>query len=80
MRNEAEDWVLRHLRELRRDPGVIDVTLREYIQPFYLWDRCPHIGRLREEGKSISESYAAKQSRRMETYLCTDWWVKYGNR
>ena len=51
-------------------PG--NVTLKKYIEPFFIWDRCPHIARLREEGKSISESYATKQRRRMETYLCTD--------
>ena len=57
-------------REKRPSPG--DLALRKYIQSFFIWDRCPHVTRLREEGKTISEGYVIKQRRRMETYLCTD--------
>ena len=72
LRTKAEEWVIKHLQELEMGPLPGNVTLKKYIEPFFIWDRCPHIARLREEGKSISESYATKQRRRMETYLCTD--------
>jgi integrase len=72
MRNHAEEYVMKHLRELGKESESIDVALREYIEPFFRWDRCPHITRLREEGKSISEGYAHKQRRRMETYVYGD--------
>ena len=81
LRSHAEDWIvnkhnlmpkLKSRQNGEKGPLPGDVTLREYIEPFFLWDRCPHITRLREEGKTISEGYATKQRRRMETYLCTD--------
>lgn len=77
--NHAEAWVISKLKlntepsyrvEDEASPG--DVTLREYIEPFFDWERCPHVIRLREEGKSISEGYAKKQRRRKETYICDD--------
>ena len=75
-RSHAEDWIvgkhklLPELAEEETGPGA--VTLREYLQPFFDWNRCPHAMRLREEGKSFSESYAKKQRRRKETYIYGD--------
>ena len=80
-RGRAEAWVLNayspipELKPLQNNaegPLPSDLILREYLVPFFLWDRCPHVTRLREEGKAISEGYVKKQRRRMETYLCTD--------
>ena len=37
----------------------------QYAAPFFIWDRCLHIRRLREEGKSfthrLSDPFAAKR-------------------
>jgi integrase len=80
-RNHAETWVVnKHnlilepkLAESTSErPSRAEIALREYIDQFFLWDRCPHVTRLREEGKAISEGYVTKQRRRMETYLCSD--------
>jgi len=51
-------------------PGRI--TLGEYIKPYFKWDECPHVRRLRTEGKSISPRYAKDQRRRLEMYLLDD--------
>ena len=47
-------------------PGRI--TLGEYLEPYFVWDKCPHVRRLRTEGKSISQQYAHAQRRRIEMY------------
>jgi integrase len=72
LRSHAEEWVIKRLQELEKRATPADVTLREFIEPFFDWDRCPHATRLREEGKSISQGYATKQRRRKETYICSD--------
>ena len=54
------------LPEIER-PGRI--TLGDFLGPFFVWDSCPHIRRLRVEGKSISPRYAKDQRRRIEMYL-----------
>ena len=78
-RSRAETWVIAKLKlvveEDQQDNNETagrSVTLLEYIEPFFIWDLCPHVTRLREEGKSISESYVHKQRRRMETYVRSD--------
>jgi integrase len=57
------------LPELER-PGRI--SLGQYLEPYFVWDLCPHIRRLRTEGKSISPQYAHAQRRRIEMYLQGD--------
>jgi integrase len=77
--NHAEAWVISKLK-LNAEPSFYvedelspdDIPLREYIEPFFDWDRCPHGTRLREEGKSFSERYAENQRRRKERYICDD--------
>ena len=48
------------------------ITLGEYLQPYFVWGKCPHVRRLRIEGKSISQQYAHAQRRRIEMYLIGD--------
>ena len=80
-RSHAEDWIVNKHNLIPQPkprqnsvegPSPVDVNLLEYLQPFFLWNHCPHVTRLREEGKAISEGYVKKQRRRMETYLCSD--------
>ena len=37
------------LPKLKQSP----LTLREYAEPFFQWEQCPHVQRLLNEGKSI---------------------------
>ena len=47
-------------------------TLGEYLEPFFDWNRGPHIRRLRTERKSISPTYAKVQRRRIQMYILGD--------
>ena len=51
-------------------PG--SVTLGKYIDPYFVWDKCPHIRRLLTEGKSILPRYAKDQRRRIKMYILGD--------
>lgn len=76
LRSSAEDWIVNRHRLMpepeAEESGASSMTLGQYIEPFFDWNRCSHITRLREEGKSISEGYAKKQRRRKETYVHGD--------
>ena len=48
------------------------MTLGEYIEPFFDWDRCPHIRRLLDERKNITKRHAYNQRRWLEKYILTD--------
>jgi integrase len=47
-------------------------VLPRYVEPFFVWDRCPHIRRLREEGKSITRRHAKIQRIRLEKHVLPD--------
>ena len=51
---------------------VLLKSFRDYAEPFFDWDRCPHVRRLREVGKSITERYARFQRSRLQTYIFPD--------
>ena len=47
-------------------------TLREYAEPYFVWETCPHVRRLLGEGKNI-ERYHVKNVRRMiKNHVFTD--------
>lgn len=47
-------------------------SLRDYLQPFFVWDQCPHIARMLADGKRYTESFATQQRRRIEMHVFTD--------
>ena len=47
-------------------------SLRKYLEPYYQWDRCPHIARLRAEKKQISEQHAKHQRALINKYILED--------
>jgi len=47
-------------------------SFRRYAEPFFVWDRYPHIRRLREEGKSITRRHAKIQRIRLEKHILPD--------
>ena len=67
-KREAIDFVEAEVLSRTAQP----VTLGDYLAPFFVWDECPHIRRLRTEGKSISPRYAKDQRRRIENYILGD--------
>ena len=46
--------------------------LKEYSADFFVWDRCPHCRKLREEGRQITKRHAYNQRLLLEKYLLTD--------
>ncbi len=57
---------------VREDQELSGATLREVAADYYLWDRCPHIRRLRDENKLISRLRAQSSRRALELYVFTD--------
>lgn len=64
---EAEE--LKKAEPLKRPGGP---SLGEYLQPFFVWERCPHVARLRGEGKRISKQHAKHQRSLIDRYILTD--------
>jgi hypothetical protein len=47
-------------------------TFREHAGPYFNWERCPHIRRLREEGKSVTRRHARIQHQQLEKHTLSD--------
>ena len=68
IKSEAIEFVEAEIERRKENP----ITLGEFLGPYFVWGKCPHIRRLRVEGKSISPRYAKDQRRRLEMYLFDD--------
>lgn len=44
-------------------------TVASYAQSFFIWDHCPHVQRLLDEGKSITRRYVREQRINLEAHL-----------
>ncbi|MCF7914717.1 MAG: site-specific integrase [Spirochaetaceae bacterium] len=49
-----------------------NLTLKEYASPFFIWDKCPHLRRLRDEKKSVTKYHAKNERNRIENHLLKD--------
>lgn len=49
--------------------GKENPLFRDYAEPYFDWDRCPHATRLIAEGKNISERYCRNNRRLLEKYI-----------
>ena len=47
-------------------------TLREYAEPYFVWETCPHVRRLLGEGKSIEHRHVSNMRRMIQNHLFTD--------
>ena len=52
----------------RNIAGKSNPLFKDYADPFFDWDRCPHATRLRAEGKHIGERYCSNERK---------WLIKY---
>jgi integrase len=66
-RRAAERWCLAQIRRGKQVGG--SATLRQYIEPFFIWDTCPHVRRLTDEGKSITKRYVKEQRRLIDNHI-----------
>jgi integrase len=72
-RRDAENFV-KDLLAADRYPNVPakHLSFRKYAAPFFIWERCPHVRRLREEGKSITRRHATIQRQRLKKHIFKD--------
>ena len=63
---------LKDLMQIKRHRNQRHLSFRRYAEPFFDWDRCPHIRRLREEGKSITRRHARIQRQRLKRHILSD--------
>jgi integrase len=71
-RGKAEAYVIELLRSTEGHSRQRHLSFRRYAEPFFLWDRCPHIRRLQEEGKSFTRRHAKIQRQRLENHVLSD--------
>jgi len=73
-RTDAENWVTERLKswEPPTAPDPKRKTLREFIDPYFVWDRCPRIAERRADGKRISRQHADRQRAVIESHILTD--------
>jgi integrase len=71
---DAERYVLEAIESLKRLDGrrKAEKTLREYASPYMDYNRCPHVARLREEGKSITRNHVRNQKYTLDRHILTD--------
>ena len=43
-----------------------------YAAPFFIWEKCPHVRRLVDEGKEITRRWADQQRGWLEKYVIGD--------
>ena len=58
-RTEAENFVNKLLQK-QGFSQTIETTFHEYAKIFFDWVQCPHVRRLRDEGKSITKPIDAR--------------------
>ena len=70
-RSAAENYVVEIINYKRASVSCY-YTFRQYAEPFFDWECCPHIRRLREEGKSITRRHAKIQHQRLRKHILPD--------
>ena len=63
VRAEAEKWIERHA------PKGDDTTLGTYLEPYYVWDRCPLVAYRTKHRGSMGIEHARAQRSRLDRYV-----------
>lgn len=68
-RQEAESWAkIQYDNRYENEGGA--VSFGEYAEPFYDWERCPRIARLRvDDSRAVSERHANNERNRLLNHL-----------
>jgi integrase len=69
LKHEAVDFVEKELANSRTND---DKTLAEFLEPYYVWGRCPHVSRLVGEKKRVGEQHVRHQRALIAKYVLTD--------
>jgi hypothetical protein len=54
------------------DTPPVNGSLRQYLEPFYKWDSCPHVARLRSEKHPIGKEHAKHCRSLIDRYILED--------
>jgi integrase len=70
-KGRAQEYCLGKIaeREKRSGPSAI---LRAYLAPFYVWETCPHVRRLQEDGRRITRRHVHGMRRLIEGKILKD--------
>lgn len=71
-RREAEEFAREEWERHKIGRGGVQPTLREMLEPYFDYDRCPHVARVLADNKHYSRDHAASQRKRVEMYVLTD--------
>lgn len=72
-RDAAERFVVNLIDSTPQiDPPTRSQTFRQYAEPFFVWEECPHIRRVLEETGRYTERHARIQRGRLVNHLFTD--------
>lgn len=69
-KREAREYIQAFIRQAQR--AGARVRFAEYSAPYFVWGRCPHAGRLHDEGKSIGRKHCEEQRYHLERWVFTD--------
>ena len=72
-KTDAENLVIEKLKDW--EPPAIRIRggrLRDFIEPYYVWDKCPRIAERRADGKRIGRQHADRQRDLIEKYILRD--------
>ena len=72
LKEKAREEIRKYVDEQTTAAGLTATTFRVYAEPFFRWQSCPRIARLRDEGKSIGKTHVAKSRRWLEKYVFED--------
>ncbi|MEX2443447.1 MAG: site-specific integrase [Alkalispirochaeta sp.] len=71
---QALQFIEAFIADLERPPdtGIRDMTFAEYAESFFVPDRCPHIQRLLDDGRSIGTRHIRESRNRLTNDILTD--------
>jgi len=71
---KAEQYIEEYLDGLRKPKTSTkaEFPFKEYAAPFFIWDKCPHVQRLIEDGRSIGIKHVKESRDRLDKYVFND--------
>lgn len=73
LKKDALDYIEAHRNDIPKPKKVKPgTTLRQLLEPYYIWDRCPHVQRLRDENKSVTQEHVKACRALIDKKILTD--------
>jgi integrase len=72
-KSRAELFVVESIKQKKTDTAHAEgLTLRDYAERYFIWETCPHVGRLVSERKSITRRHVKEQRALLDRNFFTD--------